>query len=59
MKRITDAKLDAYLRGKYDWPSLPPQDVKAMAVELRQLRSCTDSIVAVARILQGTKEEEE
>lgn len=53
MKRITDARLDAFISGKYDWKNLPPKDVLAMAIELRRLRSCSDSIIAVGKLLES------
>lgn len=52
MSRLSDARLDAYISGKFDWQTLTPKEVKAMAIELRQLRSVCRSIKAVALLVE-------
>lgn len=55
MKRVSDARLDALISGKYDWPTLPAQDVKSMAIELRILRNAANTIIATGEILKSQK----
>jgi len=58
MNRVTDARLDMYISGKYEWPTLPPQDVKSMAIELGMLRNLAKNAIAMGNLAKASLLEE-
>jgi len=53
--KITSEVLEDYVNQTYHWKTLPPHQVYAMALELRQLR---DAVAVLIDTLQGDPNED-